>query len=113
MASKKTEASRYCGCLLGGRKAKDVSIPSGAFGREDGIVSQILFLEEGNRLRTILTTNTTEACLLARLKYRGVAHLVERVTTFCRDRALGGRGFEVLWRTGTSKEQVREALCGL
>ncbi len=72
----------------------------------------LLFVAQG-RLVSQVTTNATEERLRERLAAEGLGNLVEKVIPHTRDRALGGNGFEILWRENVSPTDVREGLSRL
>ncbi len=63
------------------------------------LVSEIWAFENQGRLYSFLTTNAGTERFLAHLKRRSILGSVETVHAYFRDRAQGGSGYEILWKS--------------
>jgi hypothetical protein len=63
------------------------------------IVSEIMTVESEGRLRSYLTTNVGTERFLSYLKRRGILESAETVHAYFGDRAEGGSGYEILWKS--------------
>jgi hypothetical protein len=75
----------------------------------------IVLYEVGGRLRAQIRTNLSEKELRRRLAAAGLGPFLEAVEGEFLDptRLCGGNAFILLWKVGTTREDVREALCRL
>lgn len=63
------------------------------------LISQIWTIERQGRLHSYVTTNVETMKLLAHLRRRRVLDSVETVHAYFGDRAEGGCGYEILWKS--------------
>jgi len=63
------------------------------------LVSQIWTVESEGRLISFVTTNAGTERFLAYLKRREILDSVESVHAYFGDRAQGGSGYEILWKS--------------
>ena len=63
------------------------------------LVSEIWTVENEGRLCSFLTTNAGTDRFLAFLTARGIIESVETVHAYFGDRAQGGSGYEILWKS--------------
>jgi hypothetical protein len=63
------------------------------------LVSEIWTVESQDRLTSFLTTNVGTERFLAFLTARGIIESVETIHAYFGDRAQGGSGYEILWKS--------------
>jgi hypothetical protein len=71
------------------------------------LASEIWNWQEGERLYSRLTTNVRRERLLARLRALGLLESAETIHAYFGDRALGGNGYEILWKDHVCWEDLR------
>ena len=74
------------------------------------IVSEIWTWQEGERIYSRLTTNVSAKRFLARLTTLGLLESVETIHAYFGDRADGGNGYELLWKSTVTWEDLRVSL---
>ena len=74
------------------------------------IVSEIWTWQEGDRIYSRLTTNVCAKRFMARFTALGLLDSVETIHAYFGDRADGGNGYQVMWKSGVSWDFLRENL---
>ncbi|MCI0459845.1 MAG: hypothetical protein L0Z62_23085 [Gemmataceae bacterium] len=74
------------------------------------LASAILLWEEDRTLWARITTNASVHRFQERLDALHLLPLVQGLLEFRQDRAWGGSGFEILFRAGVTRDQVRAGL---
>ena len=77
------------------------------------LASVILTWQDGSRIYSRLTTNVGRGRLLARLKALGMLESVDTIHAFFADRAVGGSGYELLWKENVRWDELGKLLIKL
>lgn len=71
------------------------------------LASEIWNWQEGNRVYSRVTTNVRREKLIARLRALGLLAMVETIHAYFDDRVYGGNGYEIVWKSQVSLEDLR------
>jgi hypothetical protein len=74
------------------------------------MVSEIWTWQEGERVYSRLTSNVYRKAFLAKLQAVGLLDWADTIHAYFGDRAEGGNGYEVLWKTGVCWECLQTKL---